>query len=334
MKKLLILFVLLISLFGCEKKEEYIESSFFAMDTIIEIKISADTPEPEKVIAECEDIIFDVEKVISKTKEDSDTYIANTSIDTMLDLSPEFKELLALSIMYSEITEGAFDITVCPLKELWENAALSGELPGENELSEVLLLTGYRGLSFQDDMLKMQSADMKLDFGAIGKGYAAEKVCGYLEEIGVSSAILSFGGNVALVGEKKNGELYKIGLKDPKNTANTFGVLNLESGFVSVSGDYERYIEIGDKRFNHIIDPMTGYPVSSGVRSVTVICDNGALADALSTALFVMGKDKAMEFYSFGSCEFEAIIVTDDGIYATEGLRDSLKPRKGIEISY
>ena len=334
MKKLIILFLLTFLLFGCEKSEKYVDSSFFAMDTVIDIRISQGELDEASIIAECEGLIADIESVISKSAEGSDTYIANTEIDHLLDFSPIFEELIKLSSEYSALTGGAFDITVGTLKELWEKCAEEGREPTAAELESSLEKVGFEGLTLGDGILEKSFKETKLDFGAVGKGYAAQKVCRLLEERGVSGAILSFGGNVALVGAKRNGEPYRVGVKDPENTDDVIGYLLLEGGYVSVSGDYERHIEIGDKIYNHIIDPTTGYPVSNGIHSVVVVSDDGALADALSTALFVMGIDAAKELYSSGKCDFEAIFVADDGIFATAGLDGIFTPKKGMKITF
>ncbi len=334
MKRILVLLLACLILCGCAKNEEYVDRSFVAMDTIIDIRISDSELDEEAIIAECERLITDIESVISKTVADSDTEIANTGIDLMLAVSGAFSELVSRSSELSRLTDGSFDITVGALKELWENSAKEGRAPSEDEIASCLENVGYNGISIEDGTLKKSSKDIRIDFGAIGKGYAAEKVCELLREKGVSGAILSFGGNVALVGEKKNGEPYKVGIKDPKNPDDVIGYLDLEGGYVSVSGDYERYIEIGETKYNHIIDPKTGYPVSNGLHSVSVVSNDGALSDALSTALFVMGKEASFEFYNSGVCDFEAVFVTDDGIFATAGLEGGFSAKKGVTVTF
>lgn len=333
-KTLPILILLSLLFCGCEEKEVYAESSFVAMDTLISIKVSEGEYDETAIISECEKILSDIENVISKTADESDTSIANTDIDMMLEIGELFGEVLELSLGYSEMTGGAFDVTVGAIKELWEECAEEGREPSANEIDRVLSYSGYDKITLDGTTLYKSFKETKLDFGAVGKGYAAEKVCEHLEKRGVSGAILSFGGNVALVGEKKNGKPYKVGVKDPADTADVIGYLSLDGGFVSVSGDYERYIEIGDKKYNHILDPKTGYPAETGLHSVSVVCEDGALADALSTALFVMGKDTAIEFYNSNICDFEAVFVTDNGVFATAGLEGVFSPKNGTDVIF
>ena len=129
------------------------------------------------------------------------------------------------------------------------------------------------------------------------------------------------GGNIGVFGTKPNSEKFKIGICDPDDASGVVGYLSISSGFISVSGDYERYFEENGERYHHIIDPATGYPAKSDVRSVAVYANNGAAADALSTALFVMGEEKALEFYGENKIAFEAIIINKNHeIILTDGV--------------
>lgn len=321
------LIALLILFASCEPKETYAEATFVAMDTVINIRIAEDEYDEAEMLAGCEKIVKDIESVISKTVEGSFTDHTNDDVGLVINIDPVFEEVISLSLEYSALTDGKFDITVGALKELWESCALEGREPYEGEIALKLEAVGYDMLAIEENSLKKEKNDIRIDLGAVGKGYAAQKVCDYLTEAGARGAIMSFGGNVALMGAKKSGKPYVVGIKDPKNTSDVVGYLSLEGGFVSVSGDYERYIEIGDKRYNHIIDPVSGRPSESDIHSVSVICDDGALADALSTALFVMGKDKAFEFYNSKTVDFEAVIITDDGIFMTDGIKEKYKAK-------
>ncbi len=322
-----LLIVILSFAVSCEPKEKYIEATFFAMDTVISIKIAEDEYDEAAMLSECEKIIRDIEGVISKTAEGSNTALANDDIGLFIDIDPIFEEIINLSLSYSAMTDGCFDITVGGIKELWERCAAEGREPHEGEIALALEAVGYDKISITDNSLKKEKTSTRIDLGAIGKGYAAQKVCDYLSGAGARGAIMSFGGNVALVGAKKSGNPYTVGIKDPKNTSETVGYLSLEGGFVSVSGDYERYIELGDKKYNHIIDPVSGRPSESDIHSVSVISNDGALADALSTALFVMGKDKALELYQSREIDFEVVIITDQGIFMTDGIKDKYKEK-------
>ena len=242
-------------------------------------------------------------------------------------MDPIFEEIINLSLVYSDMTGGRFDITAQGIKELWERCAAEGREPHEGEISLVLEAVGYDKISIEDNSLKKAKNSIRIELDAIGKGYAAQKVYDYLGEAGARGAVISFGDNVALFGAKKSGKPHKVGIKDPKNTSEIVGDLSLEGGFVSVLGDYERYIEIGDTKYNHVIDPFSGRPAESDIHSICVISGDGALADALSNALFVMGKDAAMEFYNSKAADFEAVIITDEGVFITDGIKDRFKAK-------
>ena len=143
----------------------------------------------------------------------------------------------------------------------------------------------------------------------------------YLPTAGVKYGLCSFGSTVGVFGSKPDGKKFRITVCDPDDTSKNVISLEIESGFVSSSGDYERYFEENGKRYYHIFDPSTGYPADSGVRSVTVCAADGALSDALATALFVMGVERSLEFYKSSGISFEAVFITDEGVYTTDGLK-------------
>ncbi|MGN1048687.1 MAG: FAD:protein FMN transferase [Eubacteriales bacterium] len=331
---ILIIFCMALPLSGCAAKENYISGSFFAMDTVIELKIAKGDYDAEELFDECEKIVSEIENDISSTAEGSSTFIANTDIDVMLDSGNFFEELLTISLDAAQKTDGAFDVTVGTLKQLWENAASGGKEPQKEDIEKAKTYVGQALVSVSENKVEKAFKETRIDFGAVGKGYAEEKVVEYLISRGVSGGIISFGGNIAVFGEKSDGSEYRVSVRDPFDAENILGVVSMESGYVSVSGDYERFIEIDGKKYNHIIDPLTGYPVDNGVHSAAVVCEDGALADILSTALFVMGKERAIEFWRSGTYDFEAIIVTDDGVFATAGLQSAFDARKGLDIVY
>lgn len=162
-----------------------------------------------------------------------------------------------------------------------------------------------------------------MDLGGIGKGAAISKLIEYLKTTDIPGGVVSFGSNVAVFGEKRDGSDYRIALRDPFKEGEYAGVLTLSADDVlSVSGDYERYYTINGEKYHHILDPKTGYPAQSGLSSVAVVCSDGALADALSTALFVMGEDAAQELYSAKVFDFEAIFIATDGtLTQTDGMK-------------
>ena len=170
----------------------------------------------------------------------------------------------------------------------------------------------------------------QLDLGGIAKGYAADVLRAQLEKEGITSATLDLGGDVFVMGQKSDGSNWRIAVKDPGDTESYLGIVSASDAFIVTSGVYERYFEENGVRYHHIIDPKTGSPAESGLVSVTVLCENGAWADALSTACFVLGTDGALALrnaLSAQGTDFELILVTDDDrVLYTGGLADAFTP--------
>ncbi len=302
---------------------EYDEKQIFAMDTVIEIKV--EKGKGDEVFQGCEDIIRQSEKIFSLTLEDSEVSEFNAEFDRLENCSKPFTDLLQKSIEISAATDGYFDITVAPLVKLWNITGEEPHVPTSEEINEALALISYERIGV-DGSTVQKGVETQIDMGGIAKGYTLEAVCDYIESCNVKYAVVSFGGNVGTVGKKPSGGKWSVGVKDPADTSSIVGTVSLDGGFVAVSGDYERYFEKDGVRYHHIFDSRTGYPAKTDIHSVAVICDDGALADGLSTALFVMGYKKAIEFYNSGKYDFEAVFVTDDGVYTTEGIKGDFTP--------
>lgn len=316
---------------GCTAAEtEYRDFSYFAMDTYITFRLSR-TADDGTVLADeylssvadqCAAILSDIDTAISAHNPSSDVYALNADINKMLSADDDLLALLDTADRVYDLTGGAFDYTLGALSDLW-NVTGSGPVPSDDDISDALSHTGVDKFSISGSAIEKLDTSAKLDFGGIGKGVAAQKVLEYLNTTDVSYGLVSLGGNIGVYGEKPEFGDYKIGIRDPNDDAGVIGYLYLTSGFVSVSGDYERYFEENGVRYHHILDPRTGYPADSGVRSVAVHTSNGASADALSTALFILGVEESMKLYHEGVLDFEAVFVTDDGrVVATPGLVD------------
>ena len=211
--------------------------------------------------------------------------------------SPDLLALIRLSIEYNKITDGAFDITVQPLLDLWGNLDLKlWEKPMEVQkamVNEGMPLIGSDKINITQDRVSFKVPGMKITLGGITKGYAADEALKIIESMGIKHALVAAGGNIGALGTKTNGEPWKIALVNPDNTDDSLAVFQFSNMSVSTSGNYERYFS-PDKKVNHIMDPRTGFSVSS-VISVTIISDSGTQADALSTSVFVMGVKEGMK---------------------------------------
>jgi len=319
---LLALFLLL-PLGGCGRDPLY-ESAFLAMDTVVQLRFSREgvsDADLKAAAAECEAIVARIEGAISRTAASSETVRFNASAGGIASSDEDFLAVLSASLRAAEETEGAVSPALGRLTELW-NVSGGGYVPTEAELAEARAHCDWRALSVADGFAAKTDAALCLDFGAIGKGYAAARLIEYLVTTGIRWGLVSLGGNVALFGEKPDGRAFRVGLTDPADKAAVAGYLSVPDGFVSVSGDYERYFEADGVRYHHIFDPATGRPAASGLHAAAVWSRDGTLADALSTALFVMGAERALAFYDAHPGLFEAVLIADGAIRVTPGLTE------------
>ncbi len=319
----IILCTVFIMPFAACQREERQEKNFFFMNTPITVTLYTDKKSAERIFGECRQILSEYDALWSRTVAESDIGRFN-STENALELDSRTATLIAQAIDVSQKTGGAFDITVAPIVNLWQTSEEKGTLPTSDEMQSLLALVGTQNIALSGNTLAKSKKDVQIDLGGIGKGAAISTLIAHLETCNIRGGLVSFGSNVAVFGTKPDGRPYRIALKNPKKESGYAGVLNLQAGqILSVSGDYERYYTIGNEKYHHIIDPQTGYPAASGLCSVAVICSDGALADALSTALFVMGEENARTFYESKIYDFEAIFIDQNGnVTATAGLAD------------
>ncbi len=309
---------LIILLSGCQSSAKYIYTQFFSMDTVIELQSDSDsgTDEVEKYTSE-------LEKNISASIADSE--ISKLNATGYASLSPEIYSMLEKAAYVSDITDGAFDLCSGALVKLWNITSENPKIPSDEDIKNALKSCGAEKLTLHDGKSELKNKSA-VDPGGFAKGYAAQKCIEILKNNGVKNAMISFGGNVAVTGSSENNAKdgkngWNIGIKNPDNTSGIIGYTRLCDTVIAVSGDYERYFEKDGVRYHHIFDTKTGYPADSSLRSAAVICDDGLYADAFSTALFVMGPRKALEFYNKKLIGFEAVLICGDGtVYITDGL--------------
>lgn len=316
---------------GCAREpEEYRDSVFFAMDTYITVRLATEDvteTQLDEVSAECERIVRELESVLSAHDPESELYALNHSSEEFTEISDTLESVLLTAYDISDRTAGAYDFTLGGLTELW-NITGGGPVPRQTDIDAVLQHAGYDSITVDEIRNTVMRPDSKvqIDLGGIGKGAAADELIRYLETSEISHGLVSVGGTIGVFGDKPDATPYKIGVRDPDDPNGVVTYLLIDEGFVAVSGDYERYFEEDGVRYHHIFDPSTGYPANSGLRSAAVHAPSGAAADALSTALFVMGTDAALKLYE-NHGGFEAVLIADDRIVPTEGARtESLKP--------
>ena len=301
----------------------YRDFNYFAMDTYVTFRLSEEGKDGKlsdsylkEVADKCAGILASIEYSISSHSEKGEVASLNSDVNVMVGASDTLLSVLNTSDRIAKLTDGAFDYTLGALTDLW-NVSGGGPKPSAKDISYAMTHTGTDKFRIGEKTIQKTDKIAKVDLGAIGKGYATQAVLEYLSTTDVSYAVISLGGNIGIYGEKPDGKGYRIGLRDPDSADGIMGYFQITTGFVSVSGDYERYFEEDGVRYHHIIDPATGSPADSGLRSVAVLASNGPAADALSTALFVMGEEKAMKFYRSHVIDFEAVLVTSDGRVVT-----------------
>lgn len=269
----------------------------------------------EKLLEEAEEIVRGIEDRLSVTKEGSEIRRLNET--GQADLSEDTAVLLFSALLYADITRGALDPSVYPVTRLWGFTTGEYRVPSGEEIEALLPMVDYTKIQITEAEAGKPRAALTegamIDLGAVAKGFTGVVLRDHLREKGVQSALLDLGGNIQTVGQKPGKTPFRIAVKDPEGDGH-LGILSLDLPDLAVvtSGAYERYFEENGKRYGHIMDPQTGRPADSGLRSVTIVHEDGVLCDAMSTALFVMGEEQAVELWRRLN-SFEFLIVTDDG---------------------
>ena len=336
MKKFLALLLLLL-LGGCAyMPAESAAESFECMDTFMYIEIRGDAHTAASVRAEIERL----DSLFSASREDSD--IGRLNRDKSAKVESETYDILNESLVACSRLDGNLDISVYPLVEEWGFISKEYQVPSQEKIDTLLKNVSLIGIHLSSDTSQSSNLSeyrveigdgMKIDLGAVAKGYAADKARNVMRCCGANAGILNFGGTVAAVGTKSDGTDWKIGIADPDNTASYFGSVACHDKVVATSGNYERFFERDGKRYCHIIDPQTGYPVDNGTVSVTVISESGFRSDALSTALFVMGREKAAEFWKQAQ-DFDYILLdADNNLWMTDGAEKQFRLAKGFDFT-
>lgn len=302
MKRMFCVLLICLLLTGCTTQNK-VQQTVFAMDTVMDLQVWG--READAAMPQLKALIGKMESTWSATLGNSVPECLNRGQTvTLTDSQKHFLEQVEL---LSKRTGSAFDPRLRSLSFAW------GFFHEENRFEDFVLPT--------EKQIMAAIAEQKWDLGAVVKGYTGQQAAALLAQMDVDRAILNLGGNIQTFGSKPDGTPWQIGIQDPDGDGNV-GILSIAGTMAVVtSGDYQRYFERDGKRYHHILDPVTGYPAESGLRSVTVICRDGVVADALSTALFVMGAEKGAEFWQT-SDDFEAVFLLTDGrILATEGVK-------------
>ena len=280
----------------------------FQLDTVITLTAYCeDKAVLEDALKECDRY----EQLLSKTIEGSDVWRINHAGGEPVEVDPVTAEVIREALAISSVSEGAFDVTIAPASALWDFKAETPALPDADELAEAASRTDWRKVQLEGNTVTLP-AGMMIDLGGIAKGYIGDAVRVYLENRGITSAILSFGGNIVTIGTKPDGKAWKIGVQDiDRPTGEYMLVVESSGGCAVTSGIYERGFEIDGVRYHHLLEPATGWPVQNTLASVTILTDSSARADGLSTAAFVLGEEKGMALIE-ALKDTEAIFIRRD----------------------
>ena len=325
---------------GCAP--ETCQQQGFMMDTLIDLKAWGDGA--DAALADIMSETARLERVFSPSDQESEVNELNARAgDGFVEISGDLEALLEQALRLAQETDGAFDPTLGALVRLWDiGGDGGGRVPDAQEIAQAQACCGYERLQLCDADAAVRGAgaelepDTVLDLGGVAKGYISDRAAAILRDAGVSNAAISLGGNIYACGEKQDGEPWYIGVRDPDGgQSDSLGVIRVwnmgeelaadwdgaPGVFIVTSGDYERFFELDGVRYHHILDPAAGAPARSGLRAVVVVGTCGCRADALSTALFVMGEERALQYWRDNMPEEELILICQDKrIVMTEGL--------------
>lgn len=323
---IILLFILCFS--GCSFDSKY-DAEFFAMDTVM--TITAYGSNSTAAVSSAENEINRLDALLSVKNKNSEVYKLNA--DKSVKASDDMLALLNCASEAYDLTNGAFDITTEPLTKAWGfYSDLENRVPSQKEIEKALRLVGFDNIKTNKNVITLDGG-ATVDFGGIAKGYASAKAAKIIENNGVSSALISLGGNVRAVGSRPDGSDWSVAIVNPDDTSRRAGVLRLSDKAVVTSGGYQRNFEENGKIYHHIIDPRTGYPAQSGLKSVTVVSQDDCLADAMSTALFVLGLEESSKICLENSDTFGAVFITDKNkIYVTDNLKNCFNSESGFEV--
>lgn len=318
----------ILSLTGCQgpagsSEDKYTDQSF-VMDTVLSQTLYGS----KDLTSEIETLLINLEKKELSWREPASQI---SGVNEKLKagkgagMTADFLEWTQESLELAHISQGAFDPSIGKLTELWDIEGDKPVVPPKESVSTILNETGYQKMRIENGTLTMDGTGT-LDLGAVGKGIACDEVKEYLTaRTSVKSAVIAVGGSVLTYGDKPDGDAWQVAVQDPRGQdGSPMGVISIQgSSCISTSGDYEKYFIEKGKRYHHILDPSTGYPADSGLISVTVVCENGLMSDGLSTACFVLGKEKGKKLLE--DCGAQGVFIDDKKqVTLTDGIHFSL----------
>ena len=300
--------IICLLLIGCNEKPKNLKSSRFMLDTIVTLDINCDQKTLEEAFLLCEKY----ENLLSKTRKNSDVYKLNNA-DDYITVSKDTIKIIKRSVYFSGLSGGLFDITICPVTNLWDFEGTT--LPDRKEIEEAIKNVNYERIKTDGEKVFLDGTE--IDLGGIAKGYIADKLLSFFKEKNVTDGIINLGGNVIVFGDKEK----SVGIAKPFSKNEIVAKVKLKNKSIVTSGTYERFIDIDGKIYHHILDPKTGYSCETDLNSATVIGDTSLDLDALSTICILLGKEKATKLIEQTE-NTEAVFIDKQGkLTYTKGLK-------------
>ncbi|WP_455538637.1 FAD:protein FMN transferase [Terrisporobacter sp.] len=309
------------------KKEDKISSTYYNLGTINEITLyDIKKDHGEQILKECEKILKDIDNKMSCQISNSEiSKINNNAGINYVKVSDDTYKVINEAIDFSILSNDTFDISIGPIIDLWGIGTDYAKVPINKEINNKLPLVNYKNilLDKENQSVKLAKKNMKIDLGGIAKGYAADKIYSYLKRENLESALINLGGNIYVLGTKENNQPFFIGIQDPtKVRGNSIGNIKASNKSIVTSGIYERYLEVNNKIYHHMIDPHSGYPFNNSLSSVTIVSDNSMICDALSTTTFGLGIEKGMKLIDSIDGADAIFITKNKQIYLSKNLKD------------
>lgn len=313
----------------------FLEKEDFIFNTRVYQKIEYDNNEKEDILFKIKEVVekatlimHEFEKKLSFFKESSEISEVNVnSAKRFTRVSFDTFEILKKSVYYSKLTNGIFDITIAPLVKAWAINTENPRVLSESRVKELLNLVDYEDvvLNYSNLSVMLLRENQKIDLGGIAKGYIADRIIEFYKKNNINSAIIDIGGNIKVLGRKNEDDLWSVGIFEPKkHSKKVICSIEVENKSIVTSGSYERAFIYNGELYSHILNSKTGYPIKSDLKSMTIVSDESIDGDALSTPLFIMGKDKAYEFMK--KHNISGIMVTNKNeIIVTKDLIEGFK---------
>lgn len=301
----------------------------FLMGTYVSLSIFDDGKELvlEQGFAEVRDL---ADRITGETMESEISKINSAAGKEPVVVSEEVYELIKIAADYSDTLDGQFNYAIGPITNLWRIGFDDARKPSQEEIDDALQRVDFNKVSFNDNdrSVYLEEAGMELDLGAIAKGYITDKVKDLFEAEGVTTAIIDLGGNVYVMGASpvREGDVWNVGIQDPfAERGESIGSTEQSNRSIVTSGIYERFLEVDDKVYHHLMNPKTGYPFDNEIAGVSIISETSVDGDATSTLVFALGIEEGLEYVN-GREDIEAVFVSKDKeVYLSDGLKDNFQ---------